>query len=328
MMSVFSYITTTTPESDRFLRFSILAVFILLTNYLSVIIEPINYFGYSITCAICVLIQIAGILYVIYLVKEPKSNESFSQWNDSAADTHLTNLDDLPIKENVTDVQLSLKPPRRNVLKEFFDPSLLLEFIKLPFKKRGNNGRLIFLLLILCYYLTVGTVYIESKYYYDHSHNTYRMKKLVTSIIGACLFGVIFSKMWKFSDSMIGIWIAVFTAVSRGMFVIADTKTTSKEFYTAEVLDLFSILRIIPIKCIASSISEGDGKLFSFFGILEAIFVFIYPRIFVPVLSVVIDSFENLMLLFIELFYVPNVLILFACYFLIRRRSVNLAYQS
>ncbi|KAH8414307.1 hypothetical protein KR215_002866, partial [Drosophila sulfurigaster] len=347
LMSAFSYITITTPESDRVLRICIFSAFVLLTNFLSGIIEHLinsefaskfitsfikqfikfvcvisEYFG------ICVGLEIAALLYIILFIKEPKSNESVSEVNDSAGDIQLTNLG-----ENVTNIESSPEPPRRNVCKEFFDPMLVIELFKLPFKRRPNNDRLILLLLILCYFLTAGPEESETKFMdfdilnridfdeyveymeYSHMEPYYRLMKFMMSI-NLTFFGIItFAKIWKFSesivgisDSLFGIWTAVFVVVSRVLFV--NTKTTSKEFSTAEVLDLSSILRIIPIKCIASSISEGDGKLFSFFGILEPIVVFIYPRIFVPVLSVVIHSFENLMLLFIELFYVPNVLIL------------------
>ncbi|XP_060648200.1 uncharacterized protein LOC132785903 isoform X2 [Drosophila nasuta] len=189
LMSAFSYITITTPESDRVLRIGILSVFALLTNFLSGIIgrlinsEFAKYFG------ICVGLEIAAILYIKLFIKEPKSNKSVSEVNDSAGDIQLTNLDDLPIQKNVTS---SSEPSRRNVFKEFFDPMFVVELFKLPFKRRPNNDRLILLLLILCYFLTAGPVEIETTYMDFHILNRldwnedllsyYRLMKFIISI--------------------------------------------------------------------------------------------------------------------------------------------------
>ncbi|XP_060648110.1 uncharacterized protein LOC132785835 isoform X1 [Drosophila nasuta] len=247
LMSAFSYITITTPESDRVLRIGILSVFVLLTNFLSGIIghlinsEFIKYFG------ICVGLEIVAILYIILFIKEPKSNESVSEVNDSAGDIQLTNLGDLTIQENVTNIESSSEPSRRNVFKKFFDPMLAIELFKLPFKRRHNNDRLILVLLILCYFLTAGPEGSETKFmdfhilnridfveyveYMENSHMElyYRLMKFMMSI-NLTFFGIItFAKIWKFSESIVGIseslfgiWTAVFVVVSRVLFHFAD----------------------------------------------------------------------------------------------------------
>ncbi|XP_051862870.1 uncharacterized protein LOC117575151 [Drosophila albomicans] len=161
LMSAFSYITITTPESDRVLRIGILSVFVLLTNFLRGIIGHLINSEFSKYFGICVGLEIAALLYIILFIKEPKLNKSVSEFNDSAGDIQLTNLDDLPIQENVTDIESSSEPSRRNVLKEFFDPMLVIELFKLPFKRRHNNDRLILLLLILCYFLTAGPLLLK-----------------------------------------------------------------------------------------------------------------------------------------------------------------------
>ncbi|XP_060647171.1 uncharacterized protein LOC132785196 [Drosophila nasuta] len=324
MMSVLSYITTTTPESDRVLRLSIFSVFVLLTNNLNLIIEPNDYFAYPITSAICLAFEVAAILYVIFLIKEPKSNESVSQSNDM----HLTNMGDIPIEENVTNIALSSEPPRRNIFREFFDPMLVLELIKLPYKRRDIYGSLILLLLILCYCLSVGQIDVETKYFNDHDNIAFRLMRFESYITGALLCGLVFSKTWKFSNSIIGIWISVFTAVSRLVYNFAPTTEITTTHYFGGVLDLFAVLRLVPIQSEASTINEGDGKLFSFFGILEPIAIFIYQPIYDAVVFASIESFPNFLLLNIELFYVPNVLIFIACYFLMRRRNSNMAQHN
>ncbi|XP_060648111.1 uncharacterized protein LOC132785835 isoform X2 [Drosophila nasuta] len=202
---------------------------------------PIEYFG------ICVGLEIVAILYIILFIKEPKSNESVSEVNDSAGDIQLTNLGDLTIQENVTNIESSSEPSRRNVFKKFFDPMLAIELFKLPFKRRHNNDRLILVLLILCYFLTAGPEGSETKFmdfhilnridfveyveYMENSHMElyYRLMKFMMSI-NLTFFGIItFAKIWKFSESIVGIseslfgiWTAVFVVVSRVLFHFAD----------------------------------------------------------------------------------------------------------
>ncbi|XP_062125984.1 uncharacterized protein LOC133838774 [Drosophila sulfurigaster albostrigata] len=337
LMSAFSYITITTPESDRVLRIGILSVFVLLTNFLSGIIRHLINSEFAKYFGICVGLEIAALLYIILFIKEPKSNESVSEVNDSAGDIQLTNLG-----ENVTNIESSPDPPRRNVLKEFFDPMLAIELFKLPFKRRPNNDRLILLLLILCYFLTAGPEKRETNYmdfhilnrldWDENSQHFYRLMKVGMSI-DLTFFGIIaFTKIWKFSDSivgisdsLIGILTAVFVVVSRVLFYFADTSST---VYYAGVFDLSLILRLIPIKSLASILNEGDGKLFSFFGILEAVSVLPFYPIYDAFVDAIGNSYSTLVFLFSEVFYVPNVLIFIACYFLMRRRNSNLAQQD
>ncbi|XP_060649035.1 uncharacterized protein LOC132786510 [Drosophila nasuta] len=337
LMSAFSYITITTPESDRVLRIGILSVFALLTNFLSGIIGHLINSEFSKYFGICVGLEIAAILYIILFIKEPKSNESVSELNDSAGDIQLTNLG-----ENVTNIESSPEPPRRNVFKEFFDPMLAIELIILPFKRRPNNDRLLLLLLILCYFLTAGPVESETKYmdfqllnrleWNENLQHYYRLMKFGMSI-NLTFFGIIaFTKIWKFSDSivgisdsLIGILFAVFVVVSRVLFYFAGETST---VYYAGVFDLSLILRLIPIKSLASILNEGDGKLFSFFGILEAVAVLPFHPIYDAFVDATGNSYFTLVFLFSEAFYVPNVLIFIACYFLMRRRNSNLAQQD
>ncbi|XP_051862869.1 uncharacterized protein LOC117574447 [Drosophila albomicans] len=108
----------------------------------------------------------------------------------------------------------------------------------------------------------------------------------------------------------------------------APTTEITTTHYFGGVLDLFAVLRLVPIQSKASTINEGDGKLFSFFGILEPIAIFIYQPIYDAVVFASIESFPNFLLFNIELFYVPNVLIFIACYFLMRRRNSNMAEHN
>ncbi|KAH8312003.1 hypothetical protein KR044_008979, partial [Drosophila immigrans] len=313
MMSAYSYITTTTPENDRILRLGIFAIFCEFVYFVVGNVTIFNTIGYSKSYAISALLQIAAILYIVLFIKDPKPKLTKSEdlTVEKTADLELTQ------QSEPTKLEASAALGKRNVLRQFFDPTLVMDLIKMPFKRRDNNGSLILLLLNLCFVLTIGPKTSEQYYFYDYAFyelnwdpnlfNTYNALIYVISSFGAFLGAVVLSKMLKFSDSMVGIWAAVFTVVSRLIFGFAsDTKT----FLIAEVFNLFDSFRIIPIKAMASTINVGDGKLFSFYGILETIAVFSFPHIYDAVYYATINSFRTFVFLFSEIFYVPIVAML------------------
>lgn len=59
-----------------------------------------------------------------------------------------TNLDELQGNKNVNfqltpqmEPKVEVVPPKRSLLKELFDPTLVLDCIRFPLVKRPNNGR-------------------------------------------------------------------------------------------------------------------------------------------------------------------------------------------
>ncbi|KAH8312670.1 hypothetical protein KR044_012115 [Drosophila immigrans] len=315
LMSIFTYMATSTPEKDRVLRFGIFAMFSQVQQFPFVVIGSLpNFLGYSISFATGVLFQLAGILYVIFFLKESKPHQS-----PQLQDHKLTNPDDLTVDKNLELEPTKVEPSstKRHVLREFFDPTLVIELVKMPFKRRANYGRLILLLLMLCYILTYGPEVGESKYMNMYSkkkpvwnenfdNRAYLAVKYTCGIIGTFIGTVVFSKMLKFSDSMLGLWTAVFTIVSRLIFAfVADTTS----YYAAGILDLFTLFRYIPIKTIASTVIDGEAKLFSLLGILEPIEAQAFTAIYNAVYAATSESFPGAVFLLSELLYLPNVLI-------------------
>lgn len=120
--------------------------------------------------------NIVALLYVIFVIKDLKSANKGAQevkaGPASATVTgqegidntayEITNLDNV---EKAKAIQNESNPnePLKSVfwLKDFFDPTLVSDYIRFPFIKRPNNGRMILLLLILAYVCIVGPVYGE-----------------------------------------------------------------------------------------------------------------------------------------------------------------------
>lgn len=203
------------------------------------------FFLISVSFASAVVFQIIAILYIVFFIKEIKPTpkepvESEPQVLGHAADNmayETTNLDELPVNKNVN-FQLTpqLEPPKvepppkkRSLLKELFDPTLVMDCIRFPLVKRENNGRMLLILLILAYFLTLGPAAAENDYWYrftlkklNWNGNDFSIFLTISGI--AALFGTfigtaILSKWFKFSDSAIGMLSALCIVFSRALYV-------------------------------------------------------------------------------------------------------------
>lgn len=363
LMALYSYITISTPEEDRVFRFGIFAMFVSAMPFLNLISGDVHQLlGYTLSFAMAVAFQIIAILIIIFTLKELKptedkattdakatteSNESAPQIQGHAADNmayETTNLDELPVNKNVN-FQLTpqLEPPKvvpppvprrtcGTLLRELFDPTLLMDCIRFPLIQRENNGRLLLVLLMLGYFLTVGPAGAEGEYQYPFALKKLNWNGLDNGrfsaisgglgLIGTFLGTAILSTLLKFSDSVVGMLAAFTTVISRIVYAYSYNTTS---YYVGAVFDMFFTLRVIAIKTIGSSLVAGDelSKMYAIFGMSDPIGQFIFPPLYSKIYISTLDSFPGAFFLFSELFCVPNVLVFILCYFVIRRRKAN-----
>ncbi|XP_026843189.1 uncharacterized protein LOC6587383 [Drosophila persimilis] len=365
LMAIYSYITIATPEEDRVFRFGIFAMFVTGVPFIGQPVSGLLFqtLGYTLSFASAIAFQIIAILYIIFFIKEIKTTPKSTAANGSSPNEppplpttlppkqgtdnmayESTNLEEHHVNKNVNfqltpqmEPKVEVVPPRRSFLKELFDPTLVVDCLKFPLIKRPNNGRLLLVLLLWAYFLTVGPTSGENDYWYR-----FTLKKLswngndfsiyLTLSSGAALVGTfigtaILSKLLKVSDSMIGMLSALSIVCSRVLFAFASSTAS---FYVAGVVDMFVSLRVIAIKTIGSSIVDGDelSKMYSIFGISEPIAQFIFPPIFSEIYKRTVDSFPGAIFLFGEIFYIPNVLVFVLCYFILRRRKADQAKNA
>ncbi|XP_039955232.1 uncharacterized protein LOC120771347 isoform X1 [Bactrocera tryoni] len=367
LMAIYSYITIATPEKDRIFRFGIFAMFVTAVPFIG---QPISGFlfqklGYIFSFGMAASFQVIAILYIIFFIKEvqpaPKTVEKTPEdippplpaqgppplrvGADNLAYEH-TGTDEVDRVKNVSfelnsrlepsdkSAQLSnadaATPARRSFLREFFDPTLVLDCLKFPLVKRPNHGRMLLILLITAYFLTLGPVSGENDYWYRYTliklnwngndFSFFFTFSSAAALVGTFIGTAILSKLLKFSDPTIGILSAVAIVISRILFAFASD---TKSFYVAGVVDMFVSLRVIAIKTISSSIVDGAelSKMYSIFGISEPIGQFIFPPIFSVIYQETVATFPGAIFLFGEVFYVPNVLVFILCYFILRRRN-------
>ncbi|XP_011180974.1 uncharacterized protein LOC105211320 [Zeugodacus cucurbitae] len=367
LMAIYSYITIATPEEDRIFRFGIFAMFVTAVPFIG---QPISGFlfqklGYIFSFGMAASFQIIAILYIVFFIKEikstPKSAEKEPEDTPPPLPAHgpptlqagsdnlayeQTGIDEVDRVKNVSfelnshlqpsdkSAQLSsaetAAPVRRSFFREFFDPTLVIDCFKFPLVKRPNHGRLLLILLILAYFLTLGPVSGENDYWYRYTliklnwngndFSFFFTFSSAAALVGTFIGTAILSKLLKFSDPTIGILSAVAIVISRVLFAFAkDTKA----FYVAGVVDMFVSLRVIAIKTIGSSIVDGEelSKMYSIFGISEPIGQFIFPPIFSVIYQETVESFPGAIFLFGEIFYIPNVLVFILCYIILRRNK-------
>lgn len=133
--------------------------------------------------------NVMAILYVIFVLKEPQSRSAVppplpnqpppclhTQGSDNPA-YEVSNLGEISLSHknvsfelsaNGSDVQVSVAPPpmlpsKKNCLAQFFDPTLVVDYVKFPLKKRVNRGRLLLAFAILAYLLIVIQVMGEAE---------------------------------------------------------------------------------------------------------------------------------------------------------------------
>ncbi|XP_068157502.1 probable peptidoglycan muropeptide transporter SLC46 isoform X1 [Drosophila tropicalis] len=351
LMAIYSYITIATPEEDRIFRFGIFAMFVTGVPFLG---QPISgqlftYLGYPLSFASAFVFQIIAITYIIFYIHEikPKTEApalptsqppSQSQGADNMA-YETTNVDDQVQQQGNKNVNFQLNaqmeapkvevtPPKRSFFAELFDLTLVMELIKFPWIKRPNKGRLLLILLIFAYFLTVGPASGENDYWYrfvlkklnwnGDKFSIYLTLSSGSALVGTFIGTAILSKLLKFADSTIGLLSAIAIVCSRVLFAFS---TDTASFYAGGVVEMFVSLRVIAIKTIGSSIVAGDelSKMYAIFGISEPIGQFIFPIFYSEIYKSTVDTFPGAFFLFSEIFYLPNVLVFITCYIVLRR---------
>uniref|UniRef100_A0A1I8MAN5 Major Facilitator Superfamily protein n=1 Tax=Musca domestica TaxID=7370 RepID=A0A1I8MAN5_MUSDO len=347
LMAIDSYITISTPEPDRVFRFGIFGMF---ANMLPFIGQPIsgvlfNFLGYRWSFTMAFSFNIIALLYVIFIIKELKPSTMTNDDANGKAVTaggtenpayEVTQLEDLPTAPRPSNgtgtdtVDATASHEKRNVFKDFFDPSLVVDYVKFPLKKRPNRGRMLLIFLIMAYMFTVGPSLGENDFW-----NRFAFKKLnwngndysvySTFIAALALAGTFFgtailSKLLKLSDALVGFVSSVTTALSRVLFAFASDTTT---FYAGGVADSFVSLRAIAIKTIGSSIVDEEelSKMFSIFSICQPLAQLIFVPIYSDIYEKTVDSFPGAIFLFSEVFAIPNIIVFIICYIVVRRRK-------
>ncbi|KAL9883339.1 solute carrier family 46 member 2 isoform 2-T2 [Glossina fuscipes fuscipes] len=348
LMAIDSYMSISTPAEDRIFRFGIFGMF---STAIIFIGQPISgllfqYLGYVISFAMGLGFNIVALLYVIFVIKDLKSANKSQEEKESAPAAvtgqegidntayEITNPDNV---DKAKAIQNEVKPNEKHLkgiywLKNFFDPTLVLDYIRFPCIKRPNNGRMVLLLLILAYICIIGPVYGELDFWNrfaflqlnwnGNDYSIYSTFNSALALVGTFIGTTIFSKVFKFSDALLGIISALTTAISRLLFAFSRNTIT---FYAGGVADMFVSLRAIAIKTIGSAIvHEGElSKMFSLLAICQPIVQIIFTPIYSHIYESTVNTFPGTIFLVSEIFAITNIVVFIFCYIVVKLRKQN-----
>lgn len=118
-----------------------------------------------------------------------------------------------------------LNAKKSNFLKEFFDPTVVLDCIKVCFKARKNNGRTILIMMILAYLAFAAPSLGKGEFIYDFArkninwnivdYSNYISATTFANLIGTFVMITLFSSICKMSDPMVGIIAVLGGVISR-----------------------------------------------------------------------------------------------------------------
>ncbi|XP_061398011.1 uncharacterized protein LOC133333733, partial [Musca vetustissima] len=333
-MAVDSYMTISTPEADRVFRFGIYSIFISTINLIG---SPISgtlfkYLGYTRSFIFALSFEIFGLLYVIFRIKELKPLASKTDTTDATPTTgtenpayEVTQLEDLPTAPrrnnngiDTVDKSPTSKPEKRNALLDFFDPTLVVDYVKFAFKKRPNRGRMLLLLLIMAVMFIVGPGVGEGEFWKSFTfkklnwngddYSAYSTFNSALTVVGTLIGSAIFSKFLKLSDAMVAIVATLGTALSRVLFAFSSNTAT---FYAGAVADSFGALPGIAIKTMGSGIVDADdlSKLFSLITICQPLAQPSFVPIYSSIYENTVNSFPGTIFLVSVVFSISSVIV-------------------
>jgi len=301
LMGVYSYLSETTAEEDRTLRFGIFAQIVPLIPIASVPWSGILFqkLGYIMLVLLCIPINLLGVFYILFVLKEVKREKKeeieMSPGVDNPAfdnaERHL-HLRETQNANGNREITLTMaEPPKNqpNCLLDFFNPIVALECIKVLMRKRENQGRAAVILLFLMYFIAIGPAFGEEPNEYNFTrialnwdgiaYSTYATYGNATSLIGTIIMVVILGKLFKISDPFMGVIGTSLSCVSRIFYTLA---TTISMMYIARTFDAFISIRALVIKSILSKYVDADelGRSFSIIAIIEAIGKFVFVSLY------------------------------------------------
>lgn len=152
MIGMSSFMTVMTTEKQRTIRFGIFSIFI---TILGIIASPLSgllfkFLNYIQFFSLTIAIYICGLIYVLVYIKERNDSCVSNQNSDGIERMQNTSkIDELKEKDKCV--------KKRGTLSEFFDPSLVIDSIKVIKRPRTGNKRKILLLAIFCQALFFAT---------------------------------------------------------------------------------------------------------------------------------------------------------------------------
>lgn len=231
---IYSYLTVCTTESERTFRFACAAVVIatipILASFFSghlfkalgfismdaveIVMGRAILIGvclFSDLCLLCLATDSIGLLYGLFVLKEPAKKEDSSE-----NDNHCKNLGDAKDESS-----------NATSLRRLFDVTLVLDCIKVVTRKRDFNLRAILIMTLVVFFINFGAAGdAESalniailKFSWISNLGTWVSYDYMTTLLGTLLAMGVLSKRFGVSDFLICVFSVCFTLVAKPIMV-------------------------------------------------------------------------------------------------------------
>ncbi|XP_055321169.1 uncharacterized protein LOC129577699 isoform X2 [Sitodiplosis mosellana] len=341
LMGVYSYLSETTAEEDRTLRFGIFAQVVPLIPIASIPWSGILFqkLGYILLLLICIPINLLGVFYILFVMKEVKREKKEEieltpgvdnlAFDNAERNIHVRETQNANGHREIT---LSVSEPKKktNCLLDFFNPVVAVECIKVLMRKRVNRGRATVILLFVMYFIAIGPAFGEEPNEYNFTrialnwdgitYSTYATYGNATSLVGTIIMVVLLSKLLKFSDPLLGVIGTSLSCVSRICYTFAETLVM---MYFARTLDAFISIRALVIKSILSKFVDADelGRSFSIIAIIEAIGKFVFVSLYSVVYESTLENWPAAFYFVSFIFLVITAILFAVLYFIMKRKD-------
>ncbi|XP_058449168.1 uncharacterized protein LOC131429137 [Malaya genurostris] len=273
---IYSYLTVCTNEKDRTFRFACAAVVIaivpIVANFFSGFLYKL--LGFVKLCMMCILSDLIGLLYGLFILKEPvKVVPSTEAADDSKNKTHIQ--------------------PDSNYSKslgKLFDLTLIVDCFRMVTRKRNFNLRTILVFTLVVYFINHGAfgdfetaaILAYLKFNWITHLGTWISYDLLTTLLGTLLAMGVLSKRYGVPDFLICVFSVCFTLIAKPIMAYAVSAVKPYLYYVATSIDVFEGSKTVAIRSIVSKLVEQDeiGKMLALMGIVDSAQVVIFPTLY------------------------------------------------
>ncbi|XP_061728983.1 proton-coupled folate transporter-like [Cydia pomonella] len=259
-MTAFSYVAKVTSVEERTFRIGLLyfAQSVAVPVGLAIGGPLLKHYGYYWCYSLSGCLNLINFMYNLYWIKEAKRSIEQKQ-HDGRGFVYFLRL--------------------------FFDFTNIRETVRVVFKRGPNNRRIRICIMLAIVSILYGpaygelsVIYMSTRYRFgwdELQFSIYQTYNFVTHTLGTVFSLVVFSKILKWHDSLLGIISTISKIVGSCVYCFAATATI---FYIASMVEILNGTSLLAMRSIVSKVVDPEelGKVNSIFGLTENLMPLIF----------------------------------------------------
>ncbi|XP_047985958.1 solute carrier family 46 member 3-like isoform X2 [Leguminivora glycinivorella] len=294
-LGVFSFIGDITSEENRTYRLGFVQFFSFVGIPIGLSLSGVilKRYGYYAVYFTSLTMHILNLIYFIYKLRDPERTEQQKN-HDGKGFCYFLRL--------------------------FFDFTNIKETVRVVFKDGPNNRRVRICILLGTVsilfgpmYGEIAVMYMSTRYRFgwdELQFSIYQTYNFVTHTVGTVFSLIVFSKMLKWHDSVLGIISTSSKIVGSFIYCFAATATV---FYIAPLVEILNGTSLLAMRSIMSKLVAPDelGKVNSIFGLTENLMPLIYVPLYTTVYTRTMDVLPGAVFLMGAGMSVPAIAVFF-----------------